>query len=167
MWLLLLPVFSASILDPGDRRGRGSERLTAGLLRLQACLTGPCSRLVLSLAFFLFILPKSPLSPSFRCVVPVGVFFCLEYWNSLCLVLFVRHSVRIPPPTHSWLRNVLRLPSQVFAHFITSWSPTHSSFLPPSHSVHSPPLPTWLHIWSLCLIVSLFCLSARPFRDGS
>lgn len=46
----------------GDRRGRGSERLTAGLLRLKACLTGLCSLLVLSLAG-VFFLPKSYFPP--------------------------------------------------------------------------------------------------------
>lgn len=86
--------------------------------------------------------------------------FCLEYWNSLCLVLFVRLSVRIPPPTHSWLRNVLRLPSQVSTHFITSLpcarslfyfsSSPFTSFSPPTSS-----LPTSLHILSLPLIASL------------
>lgn len=111
---------SFSLHFGGDRRGRGSERLTAGLLWLKAFLTGPCSLLVLSLAC-IFFPSKISLSPSFRCNVPVG--YCLEYWNSLCLVLFVRHSVRIPPPTHSWLRNVLWLPSQVSTHFITSLSP--------------------------------------------
>lgn len=46
----------------GDRRGRGSERLTAGLLRLKACLTGLCCLLVLSLAC-VFFLPKSNFPP--------------------------------------------------------------------------------------------------------
>lgn len=46
----------------GDRRGRGSERLTAGLLRFMACLTGLCSLLVLSLAC-LFFCPKSLFPP--------------------------------------------------------------------------------------------------------
>lgn len=141
----------------GDRRGRGSERLTAGLLRFQAGLSGPCSLLVLSLAF-LFFLPKSLVPPSFRCDVPVG--FCLEYWNSLCLVLFVRHSVRIPPPTHSWLRNVLRLPSQVSTHFITSLSPTRSLFFLFSLTFSG-------HFYLSPSSRPFFYLSARLFRDGS
>ena len=52
----------------------------------------------------------------------------IRNWNSLCLVLFVRHLVRIPPPTHSWFRNVLWLPSLVSTHSITSLSPAHSLF---------------------------------------
>lgn len=58
----------------GDRRGRGRGRLTAGLLWLKAFLTGPCSLLVLSLAFFPSQFSRSP---SFCCNVPVG--YCLEY----------------------------------------------------------------------------------------
>ena len=46
----------------GDRRGRGSERLTAGLLRFQAGLTGPGCLLGFSLAC-VFFLPKSLFPP--------------------------------------------------------------------------------------------------------
>ncbi|KAF3700093.1 hypothetical protein EXN66_Car015780 [Channa argus] len=46
---------SFCLLFGGDRRGRGSERLTAGLLRFKSCLTGHYSLLVLSLACFFFL----------------------------------------------------------------------------------------------------------------
>lgn len=103
-------------------------------------------------------------SPSFRRDVP-ALFFCSEHWNSLRLVLFVRRSGRIPPPTHSWLRNVLWLPSQGSTHFITSLSPTRSSFflfsLTPS--LHVGPH----HILCPALIASLFSSSpARLFREA-
>lgn len=138
-------------------RQRKVNRWTAAVYGLPYRTVQPAGSLI-SLPLFL---SKISLSPSFRCDVPVG--FCLEYWNSLCLVLFVRHSVRIPPPTHSWLRNVLRLPSQVSTHFITSLSPFSFFILPlrplSPLSPHSPALATSLHILSPSLIVSLsICL---------
>lgn len=136
-------------------RQRKVNRWTAAVLGLPYRTMQPAGSLI-SLPLFP---SKISLSPSFHCDVPVG--FCLEYWNSLCLVLFVRHSVRIPPPTHSWLRNVLRLPSQVSTHFITSLCPNRSLFFLFSLTF-SLPLPTSLHSFisfphhvpfSICLLV--------------
>lgn len=76
--------------------------------------------------------------------------------------------MRIPPPTHSWLRNVLRLPSQVSAHFITSLSPSRALFF--LFSLTFPPFSSSPHITSRFIPVPHpvpFYLSARLFRDGS
>lgn len=145
-WLVLPPFWRRQERE----RQRKVNRWTAAVKGLPYRTVQPAGSLI-SLRIFP---SKIKLSPSFRCNVPVG--YCLEYWNSLCLVLFVRHSVRIPPPTHSWLRNVLWLPSQVSTHFITSLSPHSLVFL------FSFTFYTFYLFPSSCPT-----LSARLFRGGS
>lgn len=145
----------------GGSRGRGKERLTAktaAVLGIPYRTMQPPGSLI-----------SPPLFPFRICLFPFIPLLCasgflpeIGLWNNLCRVLFVRHSVRIPPPTHSWLRNVLRLPSQVSTHFITSLSPTHSLFF-----LTFSPFSSSLHILSLSPHCVPFYPSACLFRDDS
>lgn len=109
---------ASSFLDVGgERRGKSSYRLTAGLLWFQAFLTGPCSLLVLSLAS-LFFLPKSLFPPLVCSEVPVG------FWNTeIACVLFYLSGTQWEFPLQPTAGSGMSFDSPLKSPLITSLSP--------------------------------------------